>query len=173
MKVKIYYRITQDRCGIPMNYAGARHFVACEGQPIGGEGPAGSRLPGAIAGGRDLPDRRLAAAPLGRPVNPGEQAGNSFFVTCLRADDDAQGTKLQRADLLRSFADQCKVQANISLNDQQPATFFGYSIADGLDHGALELSSRTAHEPGPVLAPGKRAFSHRRSAARRPACRLP
>lgn len=34
MKVKIYYRITQDRCGIPMNYAGARHFVACEGQPI-------------------------------------------------------------------------------------------------------------------------------------------
>ncbi|MBL8419824.1 MAG: hypothetical protein JNK92_04235 [Dechloromonas sp.] len=34
MKIKIYYRITQDRCGIPMNYAGARYYVAREGQSI-------------------------------------------------------------------------------------------------------------------------------------------
>jgi hypothetical protein len=26
MNVKIHYRITQDRAGIPMDYTGARHF---------------------------------------------------------------------------------------------------------------------------------------------------
>jgi len=34
MNVKIHYRITQDRAGVPMNYTGARHFVASEGQDI-------------------------------------------------------------------------------------------------------------------------------------------
>ena len=31
MKVKIHYRITQDRAGIPQDFAGARHYVATEG----------------------------------------------------------------------------------------------------------------------------------------------
>jgi hypothetical protein len=34
MKVKIHYRITQDRAGIPMDYAGARHFVVLEGMAV-------------------------------------------------------------------------------------------------------------------------------------------
>jgi hypothetical protein len=34
MKLKIYYRITQDRAGIPMDYTGARHFVVAEGQAV-------------------------------------------------------------------------------------------------------------------------------------------
>ena len=34
MKVKIFYRITQDRAGIPQDYTGARHFVSNEGQAI-------------------------------------------------------------------------------------------------------------------------------------------
>ena len=34
MKVKIHYRITQDRAGIPQDYTGARHFVTVEGQAI-------------------------------------------------------------------------------------------------------------------------------------------
>ncbi len=34
MKVKIHYRITQDRAGIPQDYAGARHFVAVDGQAV-------------------------------------------------------------------------------------------------------------------------------------------
>jgi len=34
MKVKIFYRITQDRAGIPQDYTGARHFVANEGQAV-------------------------------------------------------------------------------------------------------------------------------------------
>ena len=34
MKVKIFYRITQDRAGIPQDYTGARHFVANEGQVV-------------------------------------------------------------------------------------------------------------------------------------------
>jgi hypothetical protein len=34
MNVKIHYRITQDRAGIPMDYTGARHFVVREGQAI-------------------------------------------------------------------------------------------------------------------------------------------
>lgn len=34
MYVKIHYRITQDRAGIPMDYAGARHFVVSEGQAV-------------------------------------------------------------------------------------------------------------------------------------------
>ncbi len=34
MNVKVHYRITQDRAGIPQDYAGARRFVANEGQAI-------------------------------------------------------------------------------------------------------------------------------------------
>ena len=34
MNVKIHYRITQDRAGIPMDYTGASHFVVREGQAI-------------------------------------------------------------------------------------------------------------------------------------------
>ena len=34
MKVKIHYRITQDRAGIPMDYSGARHFVVPDGQAV-------------------------------------------------------------------------------------------------------------------------------------------
>jgi len=34
MKLKIYYHITQDRAGIPMDYTGARHFVVAEGQAV-------------------------------------------------------------------------------------------------------------------------------------------
>lgn len=32
MSIKIYYRITQDHAGIPLNYTGARHFTPTEGQ---------------------------------------------------------------------------------------------------------------------------------------------
>lgn len=34
MKVKIHYRITQDRAGIPQDFTGARHFVASEDQAL-------------------------------------------------------------------------------------------------------------------------------------------
>lgn len=34
MNVKVHYRITRDRAGIPMDYTGARHFVATEGQTV-------------------------------------------------------------------------------------------------------------------------------------------
>jgi hypothetical protein len=34
MNVKIHYRITQDRAGIPQDYNGARHFVVREGEAI-------------------------------------------------------------------------------------------------------------------------------------------
>jgi hypothetical protein len=34
MNVKIHYRITQDRAGIPQDYTGARHFVVNEGEAI-------------------------------------------------------------------------------------------------------------------------------------------
>ncbi|MBS1159484.1 MAG: hypothetical protein H6R15_1903 [Proteobacteria bacterium] len=34
MKVKIHFRITQDRAGIPQNFSGARRFVVGEGQAI-------------------------------------------------------------------------------------------------------------------------------------------
>jgi hypothetical protein len=34
MNVKIHYRITQDRAGIPQDYAGARHFVVSEGEAV-------------------------------------------------------------------------------------------------------------------------------------------
>jgi len=34
MNVKIHYRITQDRAGIPQDYTGARHFVVREGEPV-------------------------------------------------------------------------------------------------------------------------------------------
>jgi len=34
MNVKIHYRITQDRAGIPQEYTGARHFVANEGEAV-------------------------------------------------------------------------------------------------------------------------------------------
>lgn len=32
MKVKIHYRITQDRAGIPQDFTGARHLVAVDGR---------------------------------------------------------------------------------------------------------------------------------------------
>lgn len=34
MQVKIHYRITQDRAGIPQDFSGARRFVVNEGQVI-------------------------------------------------------------------------------------------------------------------------------------------
>ncbi len=34
MNVKIHYRITQDRAGIPQEYAGARHFVVREDEAV-------------------------------------------------------------------------------------------------------------------------------------------
>lgn len=34
MKVKVHYRITQDRAGIPQDFAGARHFPAMEMQAV-------------------------------------------------------------------------------------------------------------------------------------------
>ncbi len=34
MNVKIHYRITQDRAGIPQDYTGARHFVVSEDEAI-------------------------------------------------------------------------------------------------------------------------------------------
>ena len=34
MQVKIHYRITQDRVGIPQDYTGARRFTASEGRAI-------------------------------------------------------------------------------------------------------------------------------------------
>jgi hypothetical protein len=34
MHVKVHYRITQDRAGIPQDFAAARRFVANEGQVI-------------------------------------------------------------------------------------------------------------------------------------------
>lgn len=34
MNVKIHYRITQDRAGIPQDYTGARHFVTSEGEAV-------------------------------------------------------------------------------------------------------------------------------------------
>jgi len=34
VNIKIHYRITQDRAGIPQDFTGARRFAACEGQAI-------------------------------------------------------------------------------------------------------------------------------------------
>lgn len=34
MNVKVHYRLTQDRAGLPQDFAGARRFVANEGQAI-------------------------------------------------------------------------------------------------------------------------------------------
>lgn len=34
MTVKIHYRITQDRAGIPQDFAGARHFVVRDDEPV-------------------------------------------------------------------------------------------------------------------------------------------
>lgn len=34
MKVKIHYRITQDRAGIPQDFTGARRFVVGAGQAV-------------------------------------------------------------------------------------------------------------------------------------------
>ncbi|WP_265945148.1 hypothetical protein [Dechloromonas sp. A34] len=34
MNVKVHYRLTQDRAGLPQDFAGARRFVASEGQAI-------------------------------------------------------------------------------------------------------------------------------------------
>jgi hypothetical protein len=34
MNVKVHYRITRDRAGIPMDYTGARHFAVSEGQAV-------------------------------------------------------------------------------------------------------------------------------------------
>jgi len=34
MNVKIHYRITRDRAGIPQDYTGARYFTVSEGQAV-------------------------------------------------------------------------------------------------------------------------------------------
>jgi hypothetical protein len=34
MNVKVHYRITQDRAGLPQDFSAARRFVACEGKAI-------------------------------------------------------------------------------------------------------------------------------------------
>ena len=34
MNVKVHYRITQDRAGIPQDFAGARRFVTSENESI-------------------------------------------------------------------------------------------------------------------------------------------
>jgi len=34
MNIKVHYRITQDRAGIPQDFAGARRFATNEGQAI-------------------------------------------------------------------------------------------------------------------------------------------
>lgn len=34
MHVKVHYRITQDRAGLPMDFTGARRYVASEHQAI-------------------------------------------------------------------------------------------------------------------------------------------
>lgn len=34
MNVKVHYRITQDRAGIPQDFTGARRFALIEGQTI-------------------------------------------------------------------------------------------------------------------------------------------
>lgn len=34
MNVKVHYRITQDRAGIPQDFCGARHFVASADKAI-------------------------------------------------------------------------------------------------------------------------------------------
>lgn len=34
MKIKVHYRITQDRAGLPQDYSGARHFVVGNGESI-------------------------------------------------------------------------------------------------------------------------------------------
>lgn len=34
MNVKIHYRITRDRAGIPQDYTGARHFVVRPDEPV-------------------------------------------------------------------------------------------------------------------------------------------
>ena len=34
MNVKVHYRITQDRAGLPQDFAGARRFVASDDQAI-------------------------------------------------------------------------------------------------------------------------------------------
>lgn len=34
MNVKVHYRITQDRAGLPQEFAGARRFPALEGQAL-------------------------------------------------------------------------------------------------------------------------------------------
>ncbi len=34
MNVKVHFRITRDRAGLPQDFSGARRFVASEGQAI-------------------------------------------------------------------------------------------------------------------------------------------
>jgi hypothetical protein len=34
MNVKVHYRITQDRAGLPQDYAGARRFTTVDGQSL-------------------------------------------------------------------------------------------------------------------------------------------
>lgn len=34
MNIKVHYRITQDRAGIPQDFCGARHFVASDDKRI-------------------------------------------------------------------------------------------------------------------------------------------
>ncbi|HEX6734358.1 MAG TPA: hypothetical protein VF096_06065 [Azonexus sp.] len=34
MNVKVHYRITRDRAGLPQNFTGARRFAAIDGQAV-------------------------------------------------------------------------------------------------------------------------------------------
>ena len=34
MNIKVHYRITQDRAGLPQDYSGARRFLMTEGQSL-------------------------------------------------------------------------------------------------------------------------------------------
>ena len=63
MNVKIHYRITQDRAGIPQDYTGARHFVVREGEAVSAGSPIGTI---------DNTDNRLhfQISRSGRPANP-------------------------------------------------------------------------------------------------------
>lgn len=34
MKIKVHYRITQDRAGLPQDFSGARHVIVTEGEAV-------------------------------------------------------------------------------------------------------------------------------------------
>ena len=119
-------------------------------------------------------DRRgLTPAALGRPVNPVEQCGCRLFVALANRDLDTQAAQLQRADRIADSRCSRRNAANLTFRDQQAGAVLGDRVAECREHGAPELARRTAHQPHPAPAPGKRPLSHRQSAARRPAYRLP